>query len=781
MIDSFNDIKCFPFMVEKGGIIQDVSDMFVNLTGFEKNELNNKSISLVWKKFFRINIELNLINTGVEIILFTKALEARFVTISKTEDIKKDEVTYIFIEKINSRLENKMLFIERLISDNKFGVAVYTAKDFLLLKASEAYVNYLPKPFNSKENSYGKPLAQILHACDSEEIEREFKRIIETNKSLYITEMQGLLGGFENKYWNNTITPIIEDGQVKYLVSILQDVTERVLSREHIRIKNEQLEAIVNSVSDIICIVDKHVRYISGNKFSKRIFDSYKENLNLTNKNFKIFGDNEKELDQNKFNSDELLYGKEFERVRVNIEVYGKIKYFILSRKLIYDEKHEIEYGVFVLHNITEEIKLKQSYKQIDNQKKELDTIIQSMSDGLAVIDKSGRIIKANKAIANVSEEAYNKYTINHVDETESYGWKHFDECGREISKEELPIYKILNGEHVKHQRILNIKGNIKKYVEYNCTPIFDNAGNFQYGVILRHDITDMVEKEQKIKNQQELLYKSERKQREILEKALIMKDEFISLISHEFKTPLNVIYSAIQLIEYVHIKKLPERVQELIKSIKQNTFRQLRLVNNLLDITRLNSGRLKLHMKNMDIIFLTKMIIESVRLYVEQKNIRLSFKTNVESKVIAIDDEKYERIILNLLSNAVKFTSEGGNIAVNIKEDKILNKLTISVIDTGIGIPEDKQEVIFERFGQVESSLSRQAEGTGIGLSLVKLLVDAFDGEINVKSQVGNGSTFEVILPLKESMESEEKDLRLDADSRLVNAVNVEFSDIYL
>lgn len=219
--------------------------------------------------------------------------------------------------------------------------------------------------------------------------------------------------------------------------------------------------------------------------------------------------------------------------------------------------------------------------------------------------------------------------------------------------------------------------------------------------------------------------------------------------------------------------------VNELIKSIKQNTFRQLRLVNNLLDITSLKSGRLKLKMKN-NIVLLTKMIVESVRLYVEQKNIKLFFKTNVDSKIIAVDEEKYERILLNLLSNAIKFTSDGGELIVSIKEDKLLNTVAISVIDNGIGIPKEKHKLIFERFGQVESSLSRQAEGTGIGLSLVKLLVDALEGTINLKSELDIGSTFEVILPVKEYMENEENELCLDADTRLINAINVEFSDIY-
>jgi signal transduction histidine kinase len=299
--------------------------------------------------------------------------------------------------------------------------------------------------------------------------------------------------------------------------------------------------------------------------------------------------------------------------------------------------------------------------------------------------------------------------------------------------------------------------------------------------------VVDAIERElllrkqnRKINKQQELLYKSEKRQRELLEKDLVMKDEFITLITHEFKTPINVIYSAIQLIEHVHMNKIPESVIPLIGSIKRNTFRQLRLVNNLLDITKLHSQQFKVNLKNLDIVFLTKLITESIKIYADQKKINLYFKANVSSRNTAVDEEKYERIILNLLSNAIKFTPEGGTITVDVKENTNNKTVEISVSDTGIGIPKEKHEMIFQRFGQVENSLSRQAEGTGIGLALVKMLVAILEGSIYVDSELGIGSTFTITVPIKECIVDEENEVFLFSDNKLVNAINVEFSDIY-
>lgn len=283
-----------------------------------------------------------------------------------------------------------------------------------------------------------------------------------------------------------------------------------------------------------------------------------------------------------------------------------------------------------------------------------------------------------------------------------------------------------------------------------------------------------------KINKQQELLYKSEKRQRELLEKDLIMKDEFITLITHEFKTPINVIYSAIQLIEHLYINKIPKKVISLIESIKRNTFRQLHLVNNIIDITKLSSNQVELNISRVDIISLTKLIIELVDPYAKKRKLNLYFESDISSKNIGIDDEKYERIILNLLSNAIKFTPEGGSITVKIKEDKKENTVVIYVSDTGIGIPEEKYETIFRKFGQVENKLSRQAEGSGIGLALAAMLVNILDGKIEVDSKVGVGSTFTITLPIKEVEAYEENQGYLDVKSRLINAINIEFSDIY-
>lgn len=264
------------------------------------------------------------------------------------------------------------------------------------------------------------------------------------------------------------------------------------------------------------------------------------------------------------------------------------------------------------------------------------------------------------------------------------------------------------------------------------------------------------------------------------LESTLKMKDEFLSLMSHELKTPLTVINAATQAIDTLCKEEMSDRLKRYMKNIKQNSNRQLRLVNNILDVTRIYSGRIKIHKKNIDIVFLTKAIVESVTLYSEGKGINLYFSSSLNNKIIGLDEEKYERILLNLLSNSIKFTNQGKciNVGISSIEDRIL----LEVRDEGIGIPNDKINLIFERFGQVDSSLSRQAEGTGIGLSLVKLFVEVLGGTITIKSELGKGSVFSVLLPdIKVVEESVKKDFMDSSDNRIIQSVDIELSDIYL
>ncbi|MCT4618596.1 MAG: hybrid sensor histidine kinase/response regulator [Marinisporobacter sp.] len=258
------------------------------------------------------------------------------------------------------------------------------------------------------------------------------------------------------------------------------------------------------------------------------------------------------------------------------------------------------------------------------------------------------------------------------------------------------------------------------------------------------------------------------------------LQTEFFANISHEFRTPLNLIFSTIQLFELCMQDSLDMKDNKYIKIMKQNCYRLLRLVNNLIDITKIDSGYFEIQLQNHNIVQIVENVTLSISEYIERNDLQLIFDTDVEEKMIACDVDKIERIILNLLSNAIKFTKTGGNIFVKIHDKK--EYVVISVKDTGKGIPKDKIDTIFKRFMQIDKSLSRKKEGSGIGLSLVKALVEMHKGKIFVKSEYGKGTEFIIELPAK-IIPIKNKEIREENKynkQTYIENINIEFSDIY-
>jgi len=263
------------------------------------------------------------------------------------------------------------------------------------------------------------------------------------------------------------------------------------------------------------------------------------------------------------------------------------------------------------------------------------------------------------------------------------------------------------------------------------------------------------------------------------------LRTEFFANISHELRTPLNIILGTMQLNSMMieDKKKLIDRkkIMHNINIQKQNCFRLLRLINNIIDSTKLNSSNLELNMANCNIVNLVEEISQSVAEYIHNNNLTLIFDTDVEEKIVACDLDKIERIMLNLLSNSIKFTDPGGSIFVNIIDGQ--EYITITVEDTGIGIPKNNLNIIFDRFRQVDKSFTRKNEGSGIGLSLVKSLVEMQGGTISVDSEYGVGTKFTIRFPVKvldyDNGESKTKLLK-NTLNNCVEKIKVEFSDIY-
>ena len=251
-------------------------------------------------------------------------------------------------------------------------------------------------------------------------------------------------------------------------------------------------------------------------------------------------------------------------------------------------------------------------------------------------------------------------------------------------------------------------------------------------------------------------LRKEMEKNEQLFKKVLSLeqnKNNYFVNLSHELRTPLNVLSSINQLIKEFTKKDnfiTPEKLSYYMGIMDRNCSRLLSLINNLIDHTKIENNSYIINKKDEDIVYLVEETVLDMKDYIEEKGLELIFDTDIEEKVIRCDKVDIERCIINLVGNAVKFTPEGGLIEVLLQD--LDDKVKIIVKDNGIGISEENQKIIFDRFNQVVDESSEQKGGSGLGLTITKQLITLHNGEIYVESEVGVGSEFIIILPVYSS-----------------------------
>ncbi|MDP4179230.1 MAG: PocR ligand-binding domain-containing protein [Bacillota bacterium] len=408
-------------------------------------------------------------------------------------------------------------------------------------------------------------------------------------------------------------------------------------------------------------------------------------------------------------------------------------------------------------------LEYKRSQEELKKSQQYFKTVLDSVSDAILIFDINNNIIDANQA--SIRLFGYSKEKLLNM-------------TGRQLISCKSPYMEICREE---------IVDKIKKCNSFIFESIIIDKQNKETWVEVNNHFTIIDDKERVVVSIRNI---NERKLSELaaLNQALELerlRTEFFANISHELRTPLNIILSSNQMVKmYLQDEsKLMDR-QKIINNInieKQNCFRLLRLINNLIDVTKLGSGLFELNLINCNIVNIVEEITLSTSEYISAHKLKLVFDTDVEEKIIACDPDKIERIILNLLSNSVKFTDNDGSIFVNIIDGN--EYITITVEDTGIGIPSEKLNLVFEKFRQIDKSLSRNYEGSGLGLSLVRSLVEMHEGNISVESQYGKGTKFIIKLPVYALNKDDLKDnIKYNKThiNNFVERINIEFSDIY-
>jgi PAS domain S-box-containing protein len=359
---------------------------------------------------------------------------------------------------------------------------------------------------------------------------------------------------------------------------------------------------------------------------------------------------------------------------------------------------------------------VKERTEQLEAEKELLAVTLSSMSDGVIAIDVDKRIVLFNRIVESLTGWSFSEVQGRKVDEVfkvvkEKTG-EYVDIVDRAFESEQVEIGS--------DQDCLMTKNGSCYPVAVSAAAIRKNDGSIVGIVIVLRDVT---------------------REREIDQ----MKSDFISSVSHELRSPLTSIRAYTESI--LQEPDMSRQTQmEFMKIIDDESERLARLIDSILEISRIESGRKEISLVEFEIVAVVKRVLTAMKPLAEKKSIKLSFVISEGVNSLVADEGRVESVVTNLVNNAIKFTPDGGSIDISVQQ--VGEDVRISVTDTGVGIPKEALGKIFDRFYRVRRTGSR-VQGTGLGLAIVKEIVAMHGGRIEVESEEGRGSKFTIILPL--------------------------------
>lgn len=395
------------------------------------------------------------------------------------------------------------------------------------------------------------------------------------------------------------------------------------------------------------------------------------------------------------------------------------------------------------LHDALEELRV--THNELLNQKEQLAECYQSAElerqryrdlfnfapDAYLITDHDGNIIDANRAATNLFQLQTqllntweNKSLIDFVPEHQYYGFQH-------------QLLRLPSEETLKDWEVVFCKQNGEKFpaiISVNTVKNLDDEIHYHW---LIHDITarKQAEEVQAIKSENLQLQETAR-----------LKSQFMAMMSHELRTPMHIILGFAQLLLRQPVKLLAPQLKNMVERIYNNAKHLLALIEDILDFTALESGKLNLNSQRFNLAELIQKIIQEQQHLASGKQLSLLVDIQLQNPTIIGDSKRVRQILVNLLDNAIKFTDKG-SVKLEVYE-VCKERIEIVVRDTGIGIAQSDIKYIFQEFRQVNQTYSRTHGGTGLGLAIVDKLVKLMNGTISVQSQLGEGSTFRVEIP---------------------------------
>jgi PAS domain S-box-containing protein len=557
---------------------------------------------------------------------------------------------------------------------------------------------------------------------------------------------------------------------VAWAARMLGRQVSRVLSRDRLaetRFGQERmlLYSIINAVTDPILLTDTEGKLIIANTHAEKLFaapedssEGWRRAVALNNMLFSA-ALSTSAVAQTELARRELLLVDPLE---------GSDLLFELLSSRAKDERQGT-YVVSVLRNVTDLARAKEeieeSYRtlrvaqaEVRDERHRLDLIIDSVADPILVTDEEGDIVLMNKPAerlfnvpATATESAQRRVRANGANLT-SFVSNVLTRSGEQRYRGEI---QLLDPETGRPSPVEGLAGQI-----------LSEQGELMWVVTILHDLTEAMEKARLFQQLEQAYAEVERKVEEAttelaeqnellrrqhiaLEQASALKSQFLANMSHEFRTPLNAILGYTHMLLNGVTGQVTDPQRKSLSRIDSNSRHLLALINDILDITRIEAGRMPLNVTTFAIPELVDEVMAELEPIIKRSNLTVRPAMPRSLPQLRSDRQKVKQIVLNLLSNALKFTPAGA-VTVAAEHDTKTRHILIKVVDTGVGIPLDDQKKVFEDFRQLDSSPARGYGGTGLGLSICRRLAQMLGGTIDLESTPGSGSTFTLRVPAR-------------------------------
>lgn len=619
------------------------------------------------------------------------------------------------IAKLRKEFEKKEDKLKMTLDLSSNGIVVYNLKKDIAFSNTVFEREFIENKYEYEIDDYIVNYDDLMNSYEN--VCKDMKEVINRAETV------------DNRTFEVKMSPLVVDGKLQGILGVFKDKTKKLESEAKIKEANEKYEKFLESVGDAIVVVyDDKVIY--KNEACKYLFKEKVDEIDF----LECY---KKEIKEKKYR-----VGKDIIHAEFDYSSYKK------GDKLTY---------IIAIRDVTERMMLKINLEDL---KRSYQTFIDVLPDGICILDGDFNINYVNKSLIDLFEfesiyDMKRKRFDIFIDSSLKY------EDIKKLILKSVATNTALN--MIPHEIILSTGEH--KEIEITILPFPIDENN---AMIIIRDL-EHKRKYEIVEAELNERFKADR-----------IKTEFFANMSHELKTPLNVISSSNQLVDSFFrsgkIEGGESTIEGHIDLVKQSTYRLQRLINNIIDLTKMESGFYNLRSSYYNVVEVVEDLFMRIEKYTSKKGLSIVFDTQDEELYTYIDKLEFERVLLNILSNCIKFTDNGGTIDINIYEEN--GFIYVCVKDSGVGIPEDKLETIFEEFSQVDKTLSRSAEGSGIGLSIVKKLIELHEGDIEVISHENKGTKFTIKLPIKDYVDGNVSD-----DKRIYNLderIKIEFSDIY-